>query len=67
MRVSCPKCKKRFDVAHVDVLEEARRLAERRKRGDLAGAGNANGNVLPETPEALREREGAIRRRSDAT
>jgi hypothetical protein len=64
MRVSCPKCHKRFDVAHRDVLAEALRLAERRKHGDLAGTGNVNGNVLPESAEALREREEAVQRRA---
>jgi hypothetical protein len=58
MRVCCPSCKKRFDLAHVAVLKEAERLkAERAAK--LAGA-----NVLdPADAEAARKRQEAIARR----
>ena len=63
MRVSCPNCKKRFDVPHVAVLAEARRLKERAAGGDVCPTG-ASGNVIdPADADALECRAEAIRRR----
>ena len=63
MRVSCPHCKRRFDVGHLAVLSEHKRLAERAKAGRPAAA--VNGNVLdPSDGAAAEERAEAIRRRT---
>jgi|GEM_PF-2371218 len=63
MRVSCPHCAKRFDVPHVAVLAESRRLAEVAKAGKTVVAG-ADGNRLdPDDADALAQREEALRRR----
>jgi len=63
MRVSCPACHKRFDVPHVAVLVESRRLAEVAKAGKAAVAG-ADGNRLgPADDAALEQRAETIRRR----
>jgi hypothetical protein len=37
MRITCPHCRGRFDVAHAAVLDEARKLAEKAHGGKLAG------------------------------
>ncbi len=64
MRVTCPHCQRRFDLAHRKVIEEAARL-----RGDTLGTlqhgdAQANGNVLdPNDKEAARQRAEAIARR----
>lgn len=64
MRVTCPHCHKRHDVAHKDVLAEAARLAEQRKNGDVADVGEeVNGNVLPTDPKVAKLKEAAIMRR----
>ena len=52
MRVSCPKCRQRFDVAHQAVLKEAQRLKDRAKT-----------DRVPADDEAARQREDALRRR----
>ena len=63
MRVSCPHCAKRFDVPHVAVLVESRRLADVAKAGKARVPG-ADGNRLdPDDADALEERAEAIRRR----
>jgi len=63
MRVSCPHCAKRFDVPHVAVLVESRRLADVAKAGKIAVAG-ADGNRLdPADDAALEQRAETIRRR----
>ena len=63
MRISCPHCAKRFDVPHVAVLVESRRLADVAKAGKAAVAG-ADGNRLdPADDTALEQRAEAIRRR----
>ena len=63
MRVSCSKCGHRFDIAHVAVLVESRRLAEVAKAGKAAVAG-ADGNRLgPADDAALEQRAETIRRR----
>ena len=63
MRVSCPKCRQRFDVGHLAVLHEAERLKDRAKTGrDPHDA--PQGNVLdPTDAEAARQRAEALRRR----
>ena len=64
MRVTCPHCRKRHDVAHRDVLSEAARLAEQRKGGDVSDVGEeVNGNVLPPDPKLAKLKEAAIMRR----
>ena len=62
MRVSCPRCQKRFDIPHVAVLVESRRLADVAKAGKaLTGA---DGNRLdPADDAAAEQRAEAIRRR----
>ena len=63
MRISCPHCSKRFDVPHVAVLVESRRLADVAKAGKAAVAG-ADGNRLdPADAAAAEDRAEAIRRR----
>ena len=63
MRVSCPHCKQRFDVAHGTVLAEARRLKEQAESGKSCPTG-ADGNALnPADADALECRAEAIRRR----
>ena len=63
MRISCPRCQKRFDVPHVAVLVESRRLADVAKAGKAAVAG-ADGNRLdPADAAAAEDRAEAIRRR----
>jgi hypothetical protein len=50
MRVTCAHCKRRFDVAHTDVLKEAARLKEERGRG-----------VVPDNvPDDLGNRKGPV-------
>jgi hypothetical protein len=48
MRCTCPHCRERFDVPHRAVIEEAARLAARRRSGDVADVPDeVNGNVQP--------------------
>ena len=62
MRVSCPRCQKRFDIPHVAVLVESRRLADVAKAGKAVVG--ADGNRLdPDDDDALEQRAEAIRRR----
>ena len=61
MRVSCPCCKKRFDVPIRDVLAEAEKL---KARGVRWSPTDPNGNVLsPNDLEAKRLRDEAVKRR----
>jgi hypothetical protein len=71
MRVACPCCKKKFDVPHRAVLDEAAKLKENHKGKprtvDNTGP-EVNGNVLPiDDAEAKRLRDEAIRRRLERT
>lgn len=65
MRITCPCCQKRFDVAHAAVLKEAARLKAVRESGDShADATDCDGNRLnPADETAKRLREQAIARR----
>ena len=56
MRIQCPHCDHRFDVRHVEILKEAARLKERRANGDLADAGDVNGNVKEPAPQPVKVR-----------
>lgn len=44
MRVTCPHCKQRHDVAHSEVLREAERLRQDARNGKVVAS--TNGNVL---------------------
>jgi len=63
MRVCCPHCKERFDVAHAAVLAEAAMLKDgRRKVARLAEAQDGN-RLDPNDAEAVRLRREAVERR----
>lgn len=62
MRICCPQCKHKFDLAHRKVLAEADRL--RNRESEPEPAESHPGNVLdPNDREAVRLREEAIARR----
>jgi hypothetical protein len=63
MRVSCPRCQKRFDIPHVAVLVESRRLADVAKAGKAVVAGTDGNRLDPADDTALEQRAEAIQRR----
>jgi len=62
MRVICPKCRQRFDVAHVAVLQEARRLAAQRRAGNVTEAVEGN-KIDPTDARQVAERARAVEKR----
>lgn len=63
MRVSCPHCKQRFDVATMALLAEVRRLQARRSGRMPTGCGMDPNHLSPDDDAGKAQRAEAIRRR----
>jgi len=66
MRISCPHCRRKFDLAHTAVIAEVRKLTQLRKDGKVTAAhDDIDGNRLdPADAKAIEQRQEAIRRRA---